>query len=130
MSRVDKTEASNSKNIAIINAKAPFSSANGRDALDLALIFGSYEQATSLFFQGDGVWQLIDNQNADLINNKNYLKTYSALEFYDIEDIYICQQSLIERGLADNQFHIDNVKVLTKKEFSGILHQHQTIFRF
>ncbi len=130
MNDTDKTKTTTSKSIAIINAKAPFSSTNGRDALDIALIFGSYEQATSLFFQGDGVWQLIDKQNPEFIHNKNYLKTFAALEFYDIEDIYVCQKSLAERGLADNKFHIDNVKVLTKDKFSEILHQHNTIFRF
>ena len=42
------------KSIAIVNTQAPFSSATGKEALDAALIFGSFEQAISLFFIGDG----------------------------------------------------------------------------
>ena len=124
------TNKNQPKTIAIINAKAPFSSANGRDALDAALIFGSYEQEVSLFFQGDGVWQLIDKQNPSLIQNKDYLKTFAALEFYDIENIYLCQHSLAERGLESNEFNIDNVNVLDKLQFSDKLHQHNVILRF
>ena len=112
-----------------MNTQAPFSTAIGKEALDAALIFGSYEQATSLFFLGDGVFQVIGNQNASAIEIKDYLKTFSALEFYDIENIYVCQQSLIERNLAET-FHIDNVQVLAKEQFSQRLHQHNVIYRF
>jgi len=115
--------------IAIINASAPFSKSNGKDALDIALIFGSYEQTTSLFFQGDGVYQLICHQNAELIDSKDYLKTFAALEFYDIENIYVCQKSLQQRKL-EAKFHIDNVQILSGKGFAEKLAQHKTILRF
>tara|TARA_B110000881_G_C18385686_1_gene418429 strand:+ start:246 stop:626 length:381 start_codon:yes stop_codon:yes gene_type:complete len=118
------------KRTAIINTKAPFSQTHGKDALDVALIFGSFEQDVSLFFQGDGVWQLIKNQMTDHIQSKNYLKTFSAFEFYDIEKIFVCQQSLIDRKLIKAEFHIENVDILSAKTFAETLHQHQTIFRF
>jgi tRNA 2-thiouridine synthesizing protein C len=117
------------KSLAIVNAKAPFSSVNGKDALDVALIFGAYEQALSLFFQGDGVWQLMPDQSAQAIDAKDYLKTFAALEFYDIEHIYVCQHSLSQRGL-DKVFSIDNVIVLDPEDFCAQLHLHQHIFRF
>jgi len=117
------------KTIAIINSHAPFSSPAGKEALDAALIFGSFEQATSLFFLADGVFQVIGDQNAEAIELKDYLKTFSALEFYDIENIYVCQQSLTERGLTAN-FHLDNVQVLSNAEFSQRLHTHNVIYRF
>ena len=115
--------------LAIINSKAPFSSGNGKDALDVALIFGSFEQKVSLFFQGDGVYQLIAGQDGSLISIKDYLKTFSAFEFYDIEDIYVCQQSLVDRQLAAT-FHIDNVQVLTGIEFGAAIKRHQHVLRF
>ena len=55
------------KSVAIINTNAPLSKANAKDALDVALIFGSYEQAVSLYFQGDGVYQLIAEQQPEKI---------------------------------------------------------------
>ena len=115
--------------LAIINSKAPFSSTHGKDALDIALIFGSFEQKVSLFFQGDGVYQLIADQDGSLLAIKDYLKTFSAFEFYDIEDIYVSQQSLSNRQLDEN-FHIDEVKVLSSIEFSAALNRHQHVLRF
>ncbi|HCM48290.1 MAG TPA: sulfurtransferase complex subunit TusC [Colwellia sp.] len=115
--------------LAIINSKAPFSSNDGKDALDVALMFGSFEQKVSLFFQGDGVYQLIANQDGRLVSIKDYLKTFSAFEFYDIEDIYVCQQSLVNRQLNET-FHINDVQVLTSIEFSKALNRHQHVLRF
>ena len=123
------TQPNDNKTVAIINTQAPFSSAAGKEALDAALIFGSYEQAISLFFMADGVFQVIGDQNATAIETKDYLKTFSALPFYDIENIYVCQESLTERNLSAN-FHLDNVQVLSNDDFSQRLHQHNVIYRF
>lgn len=118
-----------SKLTAILNSKAPYSNTAGKDALDIALIFGSFEQPTSLFFQGDGVWQLMQGQNGTIISVKDYLKTFAAFKFYDLENIYVCQESLIQRGLTDN-FHIDQVQVLARDEFAEKLALHHTVLRF
>ncbi|WDE09656.1 sulfurtransferase complex subunit TusC [Thalassomonas haliotis] len=119
----------NNKSVAIINSQAPFSSTAGKDALDIALIFGSYEQNIALFFLGDGVYQLIDRQNPALIHQKDYLKTFSAFEFYDIEQVYVCAQSLEDRGLTE-QFHIKNITILEPMQFAQTLADFQVIFRF
>lgn len=115
--------------LAILNSKAPFGSSSGKDALDIALIFGSFEQQVSLFFQGDGVYQLVDNQDGSLLSIKDYLKTFSAFKFYDIENIYVCQTSLEIRQLKE-LFHIDEVQVLTSFDFCAELSKHQYVLRF
>ena len=117
------------KSVAILNASAPLSNANAKDSLDVALIFGSYEQAISLYFQGDGVYQLIAQQQPELIQQKDFLKTLAALQFYDIENIYVCHHSLNQRGLSE-KFSIENVQVLNQDDFATSLHQHHTILRF
>ncbi len=117
------------KSIAILNAHSAFDKNSGKEALDVALIFGSYEQDVALFFQGEGVRQLMGEQNADILKYKDYLATFSALEFYDVEHIYVCATSLQQRGLTNN-FHVDNVHLLNLQEFSTKLHQYQTIIRF
>jgi len=117
------------KTLAILNAKAPYANLAGKDALDIALIFGSFEQTVSLFFQGDGVWQLIQGQNGSIISIKDYLKTFAAFEFYDIEDVYVCQASLAMRNLPA-KFHIEEVQVLNQQEFAHKLTSHKTILRF
>lgn len=117
------------KTLAILNSKAPYSDTAGKDSVDIALVFGSFEQPVSLFFQGDGVWQLAQGQDGSAISVKDYLKTFSAFEFYDIEDIYVCQSSLEERNLPAT-FHIEAVQVLNQRDFAHKLTSHNTILRF
>ena len=118
----------NTKSVAILNSSSP-TQQSAKEGLDVALIYGSYEQPISLFFQGEGVRQLVGNQQLANIHIKDFLKTMSAFEFYDIEDIYLCEQSLNER-LLTNEFHINNVQVLSPDLFSEKLHEHQVILRF
>mgnify|MGYP000701743461 CR=1 FL=1 len=117
------------KTLALINSKAPYGSSAGKDALDIALIFGSFEQTVSLFFQGDGIWQLISEQDGSIISVKDYLKTFAAFEFYDIENIYVCAASLTERNVSID-FHIDTVQVLNQAMFAHKLTSHDHILRF
>ncbi len=119
----------NINTIAIINSKAPYSQTSGKDALDISLVFASFEQKVSLFFQGDGVFQLIKGQDGSVIGQKDYLKTFAAFEFYDIENIYICQKSLIERGLLNN-FNVEQFLVLSRDDFATRLAFNKTILRF
>jgi len=120
---------SQTKAIAILNTSAPFSSSNAKDSLDVSLIMGTYEQQVSLYFVGDGVWQLIDNQSPDMLHIKNFLKTFAAFEFYDIDNIFVCEKSLKERGLP-LKFHIDDVKLLNEQSLSVCLQHHDIILRF
>ena len=120
---------SSNKSIAILSTRGPFARSNAKESIDVALIFGSYEQNTHLFFQGDGVYQLMAEQQAEKINVNNFLKTFAAFHFYDLDKVYVCKKSLEERSLLEN-FHIENVHVLNTIEFSQALHQHQMIFNF
>ncbi len=117
------------KSLAILNSCSSFHKTQGKDALDVALIFGSYEQRVALFFQGEGVRQLIKHQQAEIIQAKDYLATFSALPFYDVEELYVCQNSLTERSLAAN-FHIDNAIILSPLDFSAKLQQFDIVLRF
>lgn len=117
------------KTFAILNSKAPFASTAGKDALDIALVFGAFEQPVSLFFQGDGVWQLVNGQDGAMVSVKDYLKTFAAFEFYDIENVYVCQASLTARNLV-SEFHIDEVQVLDPNGFAQKLSSHSTVLRF
>lgn len=118
-----------STQIALLNTSSPFSQSSAKDSLDVAMILGSYEQQVSLFFMGDGVYQLGQNQSAQLISQKDFIKTFAALEFYDIENIYISKSCLEARGLSED-FVVDNVSVLPKHDFAKTLAQCAITFHF
>lgn len=119
-----------SKSVAIVNTSATFSTSQAKDSLDVALIFGSYEVETHLFFIGDGVWQLIAKQQPDQINTKDILKTFNAFEFYDLDKVYVSEECLAQRGLSNQEFNIDNVVTLSSIEIAEQLKTANTIFNF
>ncbi|WP_448550249.1 sulfurtransferase complex subunit TusC [Thalassotalea fusca] len=115
--------------IALINTCAPLGSTEIKDSIDVAMIMGSYEQDVHLYFIGDGVYQLMANQQPDLLQVKDVFKTFAAFEFYDIEHLYVCEESLMARGLTET-FHVDGVVVLSKAELKESIRQHNTCLRF
>ncbi|REL35622.1 sulfurtransferase complex subunit TusC [Thalassotalea euphylliae] len=118
-----------STSLAVINTKAPFATSHGKDALDLALIFGSYEQQISLFFIGDGVFQLLQRCDGITLNVKDFTKTFAALSFYDIENVYVSQESLTKRSLNKSSL-IDGVEVLSDDVIQQYLSQHTAALTF
>lgn len=114
--------------LAIVNRRAPYGSADGQESLDLALAAASFGQSLSLFFIDDGVYQLLAGQAPKSIDAKNYSKTFAALEFYDIEKIYVCKESLLTRGITGTL--CVNVTLLKRSDLQRLLNQHKHILSF
>ena len=87
----------------------PHGTASGREGLDALLAASAYTEALSVFFIGDGVLQLLKHQQPNAILSRNYIATFKMLPLYDIENIYVCQQSLSERGLSVEDLLIDAI---------------------
>lgn len=116
-------------NIAVLNQSAPYGKVNAQESLDMALAMSNFGQQVSLFFIEDGVFQLIEKQSPDKIQHKAYYKTFSALTFYDIDDIYVCQQSLVDRELTTSDLSIP-VTLLEPNQLSAILATHAQVMVF
>jgi len=115
------------RSLAIINSTAPFGCNDYRESLDMLLANASYDRPVGVFFTGDGVFQLLNQTDATLTGNKDVSKTYGLLEMYDIEEVFVSQQSLIERQLTTKQLCID-VQVLDDTQwFSTLSNYHQVM---
>jgi tRNA 2-thiouridine synthesizing protein C len=115
--------------IAIINKSAPYGSSNGQESLDMAMAMSNFSQDVSVFFIEDGVLQLLLSQDPAAIDAKAYHKTFKALEFYDIENIYVCSQSLAQRGIQRSQLCIP-VTLIEHDDLSSLLASQQHVMSF
>jgi tRNA 2-thiouridine synthesizing protein C len=115
--------------VAIINKSAPYGSSNGQESLDMALAMSNFAQDVSMFFIEDGVLQLLSSQHAASIDNKAYHKTFQALEFYDIESIYVCKQSLAQRGIKVFQLCIP-VTLMELEDLSSLIANQRHVMSF
>lgn len=82
---------------------SPIGQRNSRDAIEAILAFGAYEQQVGILFIGDGVYHLLPTVQSEKAGLKSITKLLSALALYDIDQIFVCQQSLIERGITADE---------------------------
>ena len=120
-------ETENRKKIMLVMRKAPHGSIYSYEGLETVLIMAAYEQDLSMAFVGDGVFALVKGQDTKLIGIKGFIKTYGALEDYDVNKIYVDRKSMEDRGLTIGDFAIP-VEVLEAERIAAIMEeQHATI---
>ncbi len=95
------------KKIGIVNRCSSHGSAQGRESLDLTLAMSAFNESLSLFFIGDGVYQLLDGHSPANSLQKHFQPLFKMLELYDVENIYVCEQSLSERSIKQVDLLID-----------------------
>ncbi|MBB1272831.1 sulfurtransferase complex subunit TusC [Psychromonas sp. SR45-3] len=113
------------KKVGIINRQAPHGSSTAREALDLTLAMSAFNESLSIFFIGDGVYQLLAKHQADLILQKDFQPMLQMLELYDVEQIYVCQDSLSVRNISVEQLVIKTTLLSTDEINEYLQQQHQ-----
>ncbi|ROS00075.1 tRNA 2-thiouridine synthesizing protein C [Sinobacterium caligoides] len=91
------------KTLLFILRHSPYQTNLSKEAIDAALAGAVFEQRIQLLFTGEGVWQAVGNQQSEAIASKSIEANLQALSLYDIEDIYIDQDSLSQRGIPPQQ---------------------------
>ncbi|PPI87854.1 sulfurtransferase complex subunit TusC [Candidatus Pantoea edessiphila] len=98
--------------VAFIFYHMPYGSSAGIEGLNAALAVGKLSKDIGIFFIGDGVLQLNVNQRPEIIFNRYYATTFCVLNLYDIKKYYLCLDSLMERGLSIEEFHMLDIKII------------------
>lgn len=78
---------------------APYGSSLSRAGLDLALAAAAFEQDVAVLLLGDGVLQLLPDQQASELGLRNQGKNLSSLPLYDVETIYADAGALRRHGI-------------------------------
>lgn len=115
--------------LAVINQQGPYAGATAQESLDFVMAMSNFGQQVSVFFIDDGVFQLLKNQTPAAIERKHFTKGFAALHFYDIENIYVCAQSLVERELSIDMLSIA-AQVVSNSELTCLLQAHKQVVNF
>ncbi len=99
------------KTFVYLNRKVPYGSVYALESLEVVLIGAAFEQNVKLIFIYDVVYQLTKGHKTDGIGMKNFSPTFSALGDYDVNQIYVDEQSLKDRGLT-----MDDLQALTYED--------------
>lgn len=112
----------------IINSP-PFGMINGKEGIDLALVCTAFDQNVDLIFAGEGIFHLLNNQDTEHFNDKNHDKMLKAIEFYDIDKIYVEQESLQQYQLTTTHL-IDKVESINQQKIAHMCQQSQHVVIF
>ena len=118
------------KKILFISRHAPYGSSLAKEALDAILAASAYDQELSILFMDDGVFQLLKNQNSYAIAQKSFASMLPALELYDINNIYIHDESLKARGITTHDLVLDDTQILDNAAVSRLLLRQDQLLSF
>ncbi|MGF1753304.1 sulfurtransferase complex subunit TusC [Vibrio makurazakiensis] len=101
------------KKIAFVFHNFPHSTASGREGLDALLAASAYTDDIAVFFVGDGVTQLLKEQTPAKVLSRDYVAAFKLMDLYDIEQVYVCENSLQKFGLKSSDLVIDTETLTT-----------------
>ena len=99
--------------LAFLFRTAPHGNAISLEGLDALLAATAFcdEEEIGVFFIDDGVLNLLDGQNPELLLQKDFIRTFKLLDLYDIEQRFICADSLDQYNLHAEQLIISAEKI-------------------
>ncbi|WP_165312428.1 sulfurtransferase complex subunit TusC [Vibrio ziniensis] len=105
------------KKVAFIFHTAPHGTSSAREGLDAILAASAYSEELAIFFVGEGVLQLLNGQDPSQVLSRDYISAFKLLDLYDIEQRYICEQSLQDWGLGASDLIIDG-KIVSPQQIA------------
>ncbi len=117
--------------LAFLFRTAPHGNAISREGLDALLAATAFcdEEEIGVFFIGDGVLNVLDGQNPELLLQKDFIRTFKLLDLYDIEQRFVCADSLYQYNLQIEQLIISAEK-MDRTSLINKLSQAEKVFTF
>ncbi|OOF58627.1 sulfurtransferase complex subunit TusC [Rodentibacter myodis] len=99
--------------IAFLFRSAPHGSSKTREGLDALLAATAFcdEQDIGVFFVDDGVLNLLNGQQPERLLQKDFVRTFKLLDLYDINQRFVCQDSLEKFGITENELVLSAEKI-------------------
>ena len=117
--------------LAFLFRTAPHGNAISREGLDALLAATAFcdEEEIGIFFVDDGVLNLLDGQNPELLLQKDFIRTFKLLDLYDIKQRFVCADSLDQYNLQTEQLIISAEKI-DRTSLINKLRQAEKVFTF
>lgn len=115
------------KSLLVISRQAPWTGPNAREALDIVLAGGAFDLPVGMLFMDDGVFQLMPEQNASSVQQKDLCANLQALSLFGVDDLFACCDSLADRGILPAALSASALKVLTPDQLSVIIDRYDQV---
>ncbi|GFO71091.1 tRNA 2-thiouridine synthesizing protein C [Bathymodiolus japonicus methanotrophic gill symbiont] len=99
---------------------AAFSGAKVQEVLDQVLIAAAFDQRVSLLLLDDAFFHLSNNQRSEQLASKDISAIFRSLHIYNIEHIFVEQESLARHGLLQDQLIVP-ITILSRQDVGATL---------
>jgi tRNA 2-thiouridine synthesizing protein C len=117
------------KKLLVVIRKSPYGSTLARAALDTALAAAAFDQAVQLLFMGEGVLQLLPDQDSRTIDKKSIGKLIDSLPLYDIESVFVDASALQRFAIAAEELP-QSLELMDDAAARDLLSQHHHLLSF
>jgi len=117
------------KKFMFVNRKAPYGTIYALESLEVVLIAAAFEQDVSLAFMDDGVYELKKGHQTKGIGMKGFEKTYGALDDYDVNKLYVDEESLAARGLTADDLCVP-VEIMSRAALGKLMEEQDVLLSF
>ena len=104
----------------------PHLSSHVQETLDQILTTAAFDQSVSVLFLDDGVFQLKSGQDPQTMVLKNTAAIFTALELYEITDVFVEAESLADRGLVLDDLILP-VRAMPRADVNELIRCHDVI---
>lgn len=115
------------KSFTFVSRHPPYGTDHATTCLDLVLASAVFDQDVSYLFMGDGVFQLLENQQPEGIERKNLSASLAALEVYGVTKVYVDANSLKRRQLSLSDLAI-GVTELDSEQVNELINRSDQVF--
>ena len=121
--------STDTKNLLFVFDKAPHSSPASKEGLDALLTASAFGQNVTLLLIGDGIYQIMKDQDPSLLPTKNTAAIFQALDMYGIEKIVTLQSTLNDRNLTTADLAIE-CSIISNGKIADLYSAQQQILSF
>jgi len=117
------------KSILIILRHSPYGSGLAKVAVDAALASAAFGQAVDLLFLGEGVLQLMPDQDTHKLGVRNIGKQLASLPLYDVDSVFVDKEAA-ERYRMDLSKAPVTARSLEPRELRQLMAQYDHLLGF
>jgi tRNA 2-thiouridine synthesizing protein C len=88
------------RSILLVLSTSPYRGARFAEALDALLVAAAFDQRCSVLLMDDAVYGLLPGQDGEPLGMRTPGRMLTALPDYEVERIYVCEESLAQRQLS------------------------------
>ena len=101
------------KSLLVVVRHSPYGSSLARTSLEVALSSATFDQQVGLLFMGDGVLQLLSEQDSSTLGVRNIAKLMASFPLFELDQLFADETALAmyrleEQALPQNLQRLDD----------------------